>query len=153
KSFAELSSLRLVDTAITDAGLAELATLPKLNALDVSETLIDDAGIDALLKFPALTQVNIFGTNVTPAGIAKLGSAKRKIAVLRSAWPQEDQPPFAIGSPVALDKLPPADPAGMVAKFNGTLKRDDSADKPIVVIELNGSKVTDLDLGHLRGLT
>jgi Leucine-rich repeat (LRR) protein len=151
KDLPELANLALADTAITDAAMTELAGLPSVALLDLTETLVGDASVAALLKMSALQHVEVFGTAISAAGVAKLnaGNAKLKIA----NWPQEEPAPIAVAPPIPIDKLPPADPAGMVAKYNGKLTRDDdAAEKPITAIDLSNSKVTDADLGHLREL-
>ena len=45
----------------------------------------------------------------------------------------------------------PADPAALVKKYEGQSKTDDEIkEKPVVSVSLQGSKVTDVELGHLR---
>jgi Leucine-rich repeat (LRR) protein len=151
KDLPELANLALADTAITDAAMTELAGLPSLALLDLTETLVGDASVAALLKMSALQHVEVFGTAISAAGVAKLKAGNAKLQFAN--WPQEEPAPPAVAPPIPIDKLPPADPASMVAKYNGKLTRDeDAAGKPITAIDLSNSKVTDADLGHLREL-
>src|SRR5206468_4081238 len=55
--------------------------------------------------------------------------------------------------PVPLDKLKPADPAAMIERLKGKYRIDAKTDgKPIVVVNLDKTKVTDRDLAELRDL-
>jgi hypothetical protein len=58
RPFGELSSLQLAGTAITDAGLVELAAFKRLQTVDLSRTHVTQVGIDGLRqRMPQLTVV------------------------------------------------------------------------------------------------
>jgi hypothetical protein len=75
KSFKELPKLRmleLVDTNMTDAGLAQLAGLKHLEFLSLSGTDITDAGLEHLKGLTKLQTLWLAGTQVTDAGLEHL---------------------------------------------------------------------------------
>jgi Leucine-rich repeat (LRR) protein len=152
KAFPKLQQLLLNDTAVGDANLSELAAAPALQHLHLVMTSVSDKGLEAFAKVDRPLTLVLYATDVTLEGIAKLKKANDKITI-DTAWLEEPEPK-PVAPPVAVDKLPPADVAGLVAKFNGKLTREDNdANKPIIGIDLGGSKVTDTDLGHLRAAT
>jgi Leucine-rich repeat (LRR) protein len=155
KNSPDLGNLNLTDTALTDAGAKDLLGLTALSVLDLSETLITDAAVESLAGLKLLATLGVHGTNVTPAAVEKLTKAKPGLMVALNSVrpgvkPDDDPPPAAVMPPVPLDKLPAADPAALVAKFNGKATREGDA---ITAIDLSGSKVADADLGLLRSAT
>ncbi len=62
---------------ITDAGLAELASLKHLASLDIAGTSITDAGLASLKQLPALAHLHLGefdqGTAITDAGLNNIG--------------------------------------------------------------------------------
>jgi Leucine-rich repeat (LRR) protein len=69
---AELHSLVLRQTRITDAGLAHLKTTGRLRVLDLDETRVTDAGLMHLGQLTSLRALYLAGTEVTDAGLAAL---------------------------------------------------------------------------------
>jgi Leucine-rich repeat (LRR) protein len=67
-----LDYLNLVNTAVTDAGLAHLSKLPKLRELFLDGTAITDVGLDHLSGCTNLERLGISETAVTDAGLAHL---------------------------------------------------------------------------------
>ena len=67
-----LDSLRLTDTAVTDAGLVHLKGLTSLRDLQLGNTQITDAGLAHLKGLTALRQLLLFNTPVTDAGLDHL---------------------------------------------------------------------------------
>jgi len=67
-----IQSLDLADSRITDAGLADLPALPKLESLDLSGTAVSDSGLACLARFPALGQLNLSDTAIGDAGLAPI---------------------------------------------------------------------------------
>ncbi|VTU01755.1 serine threonine protein partial : Serine/threonine protein kinase with PASTA sensor(S) (Fragment) OS=Rhodopirellula sallentina SM41 GN=RSSM_02570 PE=4 SV=1: Pkinase: LRR_6 [Gemmataceae bacterium] len=57
---------------VTDAGLAHLARLPKLDNLWVGGSQVTDAGLKALAGMPRLRSLSLYGTGVSDAGVAAL---------------------------------------------------------------------------------
>ncbi len=150
KEFDELRELSLSDTSVTDAGLKELAGLKNLMRLDLSETLIDDAGIQPLVSVPRRLAINLTGTNVSAAGAEKLKKAPGNFSLIHP-WPITEPSPQPVTVPVPIDQLPKADVAALVEKLGGKLTRgEESEGKPIIGIDLHGTKATNLDLGQLR---
>ena len=62
-----LARLHLERTGITDTGLAALSGLAELEYLDLYGTRVTDAGLEALRGLPRLSQLYLWGTKVTPA--------------------------------------------------------------------------------------
>jgi Leucine-rich repeat (LRR) protein len=150
KAKPDLERLSLADTLVGDDALGELAGCPNLSFLNLSETTITDVGLDKLQAVRNLRTVSLASTDVTKAGVDRLKGAIRGIAVEWSP-PTADPDPKPVSPPVAIDKLPPADPAALIKKYEAQTKTDDSvADKPVVSVSLQGSAVTDSELAHLR---
>lgn len=61
--------LNLARTAVTDAGMAQLAALPELRRLSVARTAVGDAGLAALGVLPKLAVLNVHGSKVGDAGL------------------------------------------------------------------------------------
>ena len=62
-------SLNLAGTAVTDAGMAVVATLPNLTELHLERTAVTDAGLRRLTPLANLEYLNLYGTAVTDAGL------------------------------------------------------------------------------------
>jgi hypothetical protein len=69
---AGINSLRLNDTAVTDAGMPTVARLTGLRALELSNTAVGDAGLEKLKPLIVLKELMINGTKVTDAGLEPL---------------------------------------------------------------------------------
>lgn len=72
----QLVWLKLGDTQISDAALAQVAKLENLQKLHLEQTKITDAGLKQLKNLPNLEYLNLYGTLVTDAGLAELTSLK-----------------------------------------------------------------------------
>ena len=68
----DLVWLDLSRTAITDAGLTALATMPNLEHLDLRETAVGDAGVAALAPLGNLRTLGLYGTAVTDEGVPSI---------------------------------------------------------------------------------
>ncbi|GAB4028561.1 ribonuclease inhibitor [Spirosoma koreense] len=96
--------LKLGDTEITDAALAQVARLKNLQKLHLEQTKITDAGLKQLNGLSNLEYLNLYGTAITDAGLAELQSLKslktvylwqtkvtdQGVADLKKAMPQLD---------------------------------------------------------------
>ena len=71
-----LRRLHLERTAVTDAGLAALRPLSHLAYLNLYGTAVTDAGLAALRPLPALTELYVWRTHVTPAAAAAFMAAR-----------------------------------------------------------------------------
>ena len=60
---------------MTDAGLQQFTSLPKLNWLSLERTAVTDAGLIHLKSCTGLQNLNLLKTNVTAEGIASLQRA------------------------------------------------------------------------------
>lgn len=58
--------------AVSNAGMARIAALPRLKALELSNVPIDDASIGHLLRLPALEELSIQGSALTDRAIASI---------------------------------------------------------------------------------
>ena len=152
KAKPELRSLDLTDTLVTDAGLEELSGCPNLSVLRLDQTAVTDAGLDKLHAVKSVTVVHLDGTDVTKAGVDRLKAALPNTASITWPEPAAGADPKPVMPPVPIDKLPPADPTGLLKKYEGQTRTDDEAkEKPVVSVSLQGKAVTDEELGHLRG--
>ncbi|GAA4467809.1 ribonuclease inhibitor [Nibrella saemangeumensis] len=68
--------LKLGDTEITDATLAQVAKLKNLQKLHLEQTKVTDAGLKNLKALPYLEYINLYGTQVTDAGLRELAGLK-----------------------------------------------------------------------------
>lgn len=64
--------MKIGRSAITDKGLADIATFPNLLKLHLEHTKVTDAGLAQLKDHARLSYINLFGVDVTDAGIAAL---------------------------------------------------------------------------------
>ena len=73
---AQLESLQIRATRITDEGLKHLSNLTNLKYLGLSWNQgISDAGIDCITALTGLEELGIAGKQVTPNGCARLEQA------------------------------------------------------------------------------
>ncbi|BCS32413.1 hypothetical protein TBR22_A16270 [Luteitalea sp. TBR-22] len=68
----DLVWLDLSRTAVTDAGLKALTTMPNLEHLDLRETAIGDAGVAALAPLANLRTLGLYGTAVSDEGVPSI---------------------------------------------------------------------------------
>ncbi len=80
----KMSRLNLSYTKISDAGLKELAKLPKLINLYLAETQISDAGLKEMAKSDAglkdvakLERLDLYSTKITDAGLKEVAKLKQ----------------------------------------------------------------------------
>jgi YHS domain-containing protein len=64
--------LDLAGTAVTDAGLANLAAAPNLTRLHLERTGVSDAGLARVATLSDLEYLNLYGTPITDAGLTQL---------------------------------------------------------------------------------
>ena len=83
----DLTLLDLRHTAVTDAGLATLATMPNLRRLQLQETSTGDAGLTGIATLANLEVLNLYDTHVTDRGLAALAPLKKlkRLYVWRTA--------------------------------------------------------------------
>jgi internalin A len=77
KAGGELRQLLLGRTKITDLGLKSIARLPRLYLLELSGTRVTDAGISELAQLAPLKVLRFRGTAVSDKGIAQLGQLNK----------------------------------------------------------------------------
>lgn len=65
EGFPQLHSLKVNDTNITDAGVAELQGHPKLRHINLQQTLITDSSLPYFNTMPKLKELNLGETGVT----------------------------------------------------------------------------------------
>lgn len=76
----DLKALGLSGTPVTNAGLATIARLTKLEYLNLSNSSITDAGLVQLENLPNLQALTVTNTQVTDAGVANL---QKKLPALK----------------------------------------------------------------------
>jgi len=64
--------LDLGGTAITDAGLAQLSSMPNLTRLHLERTRISDGALSKIAPLRQLEYLNLYGTEITDAGLDEL---------------------------------------------------------------------------------
>lgn len=72
----QLVWLKLSDTKITDAALAQVAKLKNLQKLHLAQTKVTDAGLKQLKGLTNLEYLNLYGTAISDAGLAELAGMK-----------------------------------------------------------------------------
>jgi hypothetical protein len=83
KSLTKLEALDLSSTAITDAGLANLEGLADLDTLYLDGTRVTDAGLAHLRGLSKLQSLRVPRTGVTDAGVRELQRALPQLKVAR----------------------------------------------------------------------
>ncbi|GAB4000363.1 ribonuclease inhibitor [Spirosoma daeguense] len=68
--------LKLSDTQVSDATLAQVAKLKNLQKLHLEQTKITDSGLKQLKGLANLEYLNLYGTSVSDAGLAELAGIK-----------------------------------------------------------------------------
>lgn len=68
--------LKLGDTEVSDATLAQVAKLKNLQKLHLEQTNVTDAGLKQLKGLDNLEYLNLYGTGVTDAGLVELATLK-----------------------------------------------------------------------------
>ena len=74
---SDITLLDLRRTAVTDAGLATLATMPNLRRLQLQETGTGDPGLREITKLSQLEVLNLYDTRVTDKGVDALAPLKK----------------------------------------------------------------------------
>ena len=68
--------LKLGDTQVSDATLAQVAKLKNLQKLHLEQTKVTDAGLKSLKGLANLEYLNLYGTAITDAGLTELAGLK-----------------------------------------------------------------------------
>src|SRR5262249_20616386 len=77
-ALAQLGHLELsANYTLTGAGFAELAGLPDLRVLRLYQTRVNDAGLKEICRIKTLRELDIGNTAVTEAGLTGLADLKR----------------------------------------------------------------------------
>jgi hypothetical protein len=82
-SLTRLQVLYVNSPSLSDAWLVHLKGLTKLSGLDLSGTHITDAGLAHLKGLIKLTNLSLFGTQVTDAGAKELKQARPSLTIQR----------------------------------------------------------------------
>jgi len=78
---AELQTVGLAGTALTDAGLEHLARFPKLQTLTLNDTPVTDDGLAKLSACTELQILDVRGTKVSTIGLSTLQKALPKLQI------------------------------------------------------------------------
>jgi hypothetical protein len=76
-----VSDLEISDTRITDAGLANLARMPKLKVPCADRCAITDRGLRTLAGIASLERVSLQDANLTKAAVAAVKAARPDLEV------------------------------------------------------------------------
>ncbi|MCP5144621.1 MAG: hypothetical protein H6978_07335 [Gammaproteobacteria bacterium] len=86
RDFSELKQLNLSLNNLTDASLAAIAGLPRLEVLNIyGNAAITDAGLAALGDSGSLRKVYVWGTGVSPSGIEALKTRQPAVEIIGAA--------------------------------------------------------------------
>ena len=80
---ADLQTLDIAVTQISDGGLEHIAVLSNLNILTLAWTRITDRGLAHLKRLTKLSSVDLTGTQVTDAGVKELMRALPRLTIER----------------------------------------------------------------------
>lgn len=89
-SFSALRRVELQRTSITDAALTTLADLPDLRVINLHQTAVTDDGIQVLRPHERLQRLYLWDTQVSPTGAANLRAARPELEIDLggpAAWP------------------------------------------------------------------
>ncbi len=139
-SAADVTSLNLKSSSVTDAGLKELTNFVNLFYLDLSETGVTDEGLRYLAGYPKLAWLDLQGSKVTAAGLKHLAGCRNLI------WINVEPTDASLRALREIGLLH----AISLAKGEGD-ERPRSADD-VVSITLSDSKVTAAGLKELAPL-
>nr|CAN74892.1 hypothetical protein VITISV_002002 [Vitis vinifera] len=76
EGLANLESINLSFTAVTDSGLRKSSALSSLKSLNLDAHQITDAGLAALTSLTGLTHLDLFGARITDSGTSYLRNFK-----------------------------------------------------------------------------
>ena len=71
-AFGRVENLNVSNTALSDAGLRRIATLPRLRRLSMWDTAVTDAGLEALHGHPTLAALSLWDNELTNRGLLAL---------------------------------------------------------------------------------
>ena len=97
--FERLERLSLERTAVGDAGVGALAGLTRLRVLNLFGTAVGDGAVEALAALPALERVHVWSSALTADGVRALRALRPQLAVLGA--PEEPQPADGPGADAA----------------------------------------------------
>jgi hypothetical protein len=84
---ADVSQLALVDTSLTDEGIALLLRLKRLSRVNLAGTMITDDGFEQLKNLPNLVWICVNRTQVTADGVDRLKETRPDVTVMIGSEP------------------------------------------------------------------
>ena len=88
-SIQKLEFLDLSASRVTDHGISRLAQHPRLRELNLSYTGVSDAALNYLCSIPSLDHLDLTGTEVTDGGCDQLRQSMPDVNIVRRAMPTE----------------------------------------------------------------
>ena len=146
--FAEVETLWLDHTTVSDAGLESLKRLTALQRLYLQDTKITDTGLENLRGLTALRGLGLEGTKITDAGIENLRGLTALQYLLLMHTTVSDAGLENLSGLTALQDL----------RLEGTKITDAGLENlrgltALQELVLNHTQITDTGLQNLRGLT
>jgi hypothetical protein len=164
--------LSLVESAVTDHGVAMLEKLPQLTELSLARTQVSESGLESLSKLTKLTRLDLSGLAIHGPGLVALKDLKELQEVRLSDTQLDDTGLTALGSLPGLRRLRLARTRITDAGLAGIkdLKKLESLDLEgtqvgdkgleqikdltrLTELVLNDTKISDAGLEHLAGMS
>ncbi len=147
RNHPEMEELELRETLITDAGLAYISGMHKLQRLDLSVLSgVTDAGLIHLRRLKELQSLSLNGTNVSGTGLEHLSQMNSLTALSLSETPLTDEGLRHIGQLKSLGRL---EIESKLISNAGIAHLDDMPN--LVRLTIKGADITDDSLRHLAG--
>ena len=99
------SDTRLANPGFTDAGLKHLSGLKKLGRLDIGNTALTDAGLQHLAEMTVLTSLNLEWTKITGKGFSGLEKLQKLEGLRLTNCPVDDEGIKGLGHLTGLTSL------------------------------------------------
>ncbi len=135
--------------SITDAGVAHLKDVPKLQRLALGGTKVTDAGLKTIGGFTQLDELYLSGDVLTDAGVAQLAKLTKlkKLSVYSKAV--TDAAFASLADMAEMEELH----VGSKYEFDDNQLKHMTKMTKLKTLSVGGEKLTDAGLAHLKGMT
>lgn len=134
-----LEQLWLGNSPVEDDGLEHVRLLPALVQLYLGKTKVTDQGLDHLAGLIGIKELDLRETSVTAQGMEKL---RRSLPTCRVEWDGG-----------VIDTAPREQALAIIHQLGGIVEKDlNRLGMPVVMVQLNGTKVNDDGLKRLAAI-